>query len=76
MELGIHVVMIMSEFTIQPCALVAVIRRLYLSSLVLMAWSINYSCVNLNSIMWTTMLGDGKNGLNCFCVAPCMYSII
>ena len=57
-------IMIMSRFIVHPCALIAIIRGLYLSCLVFM------SCVNVTSIIWTARLGAGKNGLDCSCVGP------
>jgi hypothetical protein len=42
MKLGIHAMMIMSEFMIQPCALIAIIRRLYLSNLVFDGFDCNF----------------------------------
>lgn len=64
------VIMIMSGFIVHPCALIAIIRGLYLSCLVFMSWSINMSCVNVTSIIWTVRLGAGKNRLDCSCVGP------
>lgn len=43
--------MVLSGFTAQPCYMIAVIRGLYLSCLVLMAWYINMFCVNVNFII-------------------------
>ena len=73
MEPRTPAVMTMSGFIFQPCALIAVIRGLYLSCLVLMACSVYLSCVNVNSIIWTVRLGAGMSGLDCSCVTPCIY---
>lgn len=48
-------------------------KGFYLSCLVLMAWSVNLSCVNVNFIIRAARLGVGRNGHFCSCVPPCIY---
>ena len=43
--------MIMSEYMIQACALIAVIKRLYLFNLVFDGSFVSLLCVNMNTII-------------------------
>ena len=49
--------------TFQPWVFIAVMRQLYLSCVVLMAWSVYLSCVNVNPIIWIVRLGECMNGV-------------
>lgn len=62
----------MSGLTIHPCSSIAEIRGLYLFCLVLMAWSMNLSCVNVYSIICMARFKACRNGPSCSCVAPCI----
>ena len=54
-------VMVMRGLTFQPWVLIALMRGIYLSCFVLMAWFVFLSCVNVNSIIWIVRLGKGMN---------------
>lgn len=72
-DLQTSTVMIINGLTSQPCSSIVQIKGLYLSCLILMAWLVNLSCVNVNSIIYTARLGVGRNGPFCSCVAPFIY---
>ena len=65
--------MIMNGFIIHPCSSIADIRGVVFVLFGLMAWSVNLSIVNVNSIICTSKLGVCKNMLVFSCVAPCIY---
>lgn len=46
---------------------------LYLSCLILMAWSMNLSCVNVYIVIWMFRVGACRNEPDWFCVAHCIY---
>ena len=66
------VVITMRGLIFEPCALIASINGLYLSSFVCMAWSKNLSCVKVNSIIWMVRSGIGISGPFCSYATPCM----
>ena len=65
----------MKGLTFQPCALLAFINALYLSSFVCMAWSRNLSCCEGELMIWMIRVSVGISKSFCLYVAPCMYVI-
>lgn len=56
------VVMILRGLTFHPCAQIVFINGLYLSCLVLMAWLVAMSCVNVNFMICMVRSNEGMNG--------------
>jgi hypothetical protein len=71
-----HVVMVMSGFPSHPCALSMIISELYLSRVVLMAWSMYLLCANMTTIMWMVRLGDNMIGFNYSCGTLCLCNML
>ena len=68
-------IMVMRGLTFQPWALIAFIRRLYLSSFVWLAWLMNLSCVKVNSMIWISRYYVRIRGPFCSNGAVCIYTM-
>ena len=69
------VMITMRGLTFQPCALLASINGLYLSSFICMAWSRNPSCCEGELMIWMIRSNVGISRPFCLYMAPCMYAI-
>lgn len=67
--------MVISGFTSHRLALIMVISGLYLSRVVLMAWSVYLLCAHMIAIIWMGRLGDNMIGFNCSCGTLCLCNM-